>query len=80
MRHNEARTIRERLHAISLAIATLEQTAAGPRHKEIAAMARHALEEIAALVSKDEKEEHSRGRMCLLENSAEAVQHQSESD
>ncbi|MGH9413866.1 MAG: hypothetical protein ACRD2F_12595 [Terriglobales bacterium] len=67
MKHLDARTIRERLNAISLAIATLDQTATGERHHQIAGMARSALEEIAALVTKDEVEEHRSGRMCLRE-------------
>lgn len=65
MKHLDARTIRERLNAISLAIATLEQTATGARHHQIAAMARDALEDIAELVTKDEIEEHRNGHVCL---------------
>lgn len=62
MRHLDARTIRERLNAISLAIATLDQTATGARHHQIAAMARESLADVAALVTKDEVEEHRNGQ------------------
>ncbi len=62
MKHLDARTIRERLNAISLAIATLDQTATGARHHQIAAMGRNALEDIAELVTKDEIEEHRNGQ------------------
>ncbi len=56
--------IRERLNAITLAISTLEQTATGARHHEIATLARQALGDIAGLVTKDEIEEHREGRVC----------------
>ncbi|MGH9488655.1 MAG: hypothetical protein ACRD04_13835 [Terriglobales bacterium] len=72
MKHLDARTIRERLNAISLALSTLEQTATGPRHHAIAVVARNALSDISALVSKDESEEHRAGRICLRDSRREA--------
>lgn len=61
MNHLDARTIRGQLNAISLAIATLDQTATGARHHQIAAMARDALEDISELVTQDEIEEYRNG-------------------
>ena len=66
MRHLDAREIRERLNALSLALATLDRNCTSPRHHEIVTLARNALGEIAVLVTRDEKAEHQFGRQPIL--------------
>lgn len=73
MQHLDARTIRERLNAITLAISTLEKKTTAARHHEIAALAREALAEIATLVTRDEIEEHQAGRVCLRDPGARRI-------
>lgn len=58
MKHLDAKAIRERLHAVALALDTLETCCAHPDHQRIARTASHALQEIALLVTDDEIEEH----------------------
>ena len=54
MEHLDAKAIRERLNAITLAIATLEQCSVHSAHSAIAAAASAALKDIAVLVTNDE--------------------------
>ncbi|HVB41004.1 MAG TPA: hypothetical protein VNE83_08890 [Terriglobales bacterium] len=58
MKHLDAKAIRERLHAVTLAIDTLENCSDHPAHLRIAQAADRALQEIALLVTDDEIEEH----------------------
>lgn len=59
MNHLDAKAIRERLNAISLAITTLEGDNESPRHAQIANAARQSLDDITVLVTDDELEEHA---------------------
>lgn len=58
MKHFDAKAIRERLHAVTLAIDTLENCCVHPSHRRIARAADRALQEIAVLVTEDELEEN----------------------
>ncbi|HVA90771.1 MAG TPA: hypothetical protein VNL71_13125 [Chloroflexota bacterium] len=60
MQHLDAKAIRERLNSISLALAALEDCSGHPNHAGIAHAARQALDEIAVLVTGDERDEHGR--------------------
>lgn len=58
MKHLDAKAIRERLHAVTLAVDTLENCCVHPDHHRIAQAADRALQDIALLVTDDEIEEH----------------------
>jgi hypothetical protein len=58
MKHLDAKAIRERLHAVTLAVDMLETCCEHPNHRQIALAAGRALREIALLVTDDEIEEH----------------------
>lgn len=57
MEHVDAKAVRERLHVVVLALASLENTAT-PGQAEAIAAAQAAVHDIALLVAGDEAEEH----------------------
>lgn len=59
MRHLDAKTIRERLNTVAMALTTLEHCTEHPQNGRIAQSGQAALREIAAIVTEDEWEEHS---------------------
>lgn len=58
MEHLDAKAIRERLHAINLAISNLEALGRTPHDEQVAAQAHQALRDIVQLVNCDESEQH----------------------
>ncbi|MGH9527556.1 MAG: hypothetical protein ACRD2F_12840, partial [Terriglobales bacterium] len=72
MEHVDAKAIRERLHVVVLALATLESTAT-PGQAEAIAAAQSAVRDIALLVAGDEAEEHGQQPPSRLVQKRDAI-------